>query len=186
MTMELPEMDSTEPTERRVIGGGGAMPGHVREVATPADARTLTTLPRVDYTDAFLLETRRVPDRTGEGWARAILEDAPDSTRRRLRRGWFALGVRLGSADDDRFVLGWEVRRNSPDVTLLGASSLIGIEAEVLCKSEQHALLVASFMQLKNPIARAVWSAVSPRHRKVLPHLLKEASRRAAADGSSE
>ncbi len=153
----------------------------VREVALPPNARALATLSRVDYTDAFLLETGHAQDRTGEAWARAILEDAPSATRRTLRRAWFALGVRLGSTEDDRLVLGWAVRRNSPDFALLAASSLIGVEAEVLCKREQHELLFATFIQLKNPVARAVWAAISPRHRRVLRHLVKEAGRRAGA-----
>lgn len=95
-----------------------------------------------------------------------------------LRRGWFGLGLRLGSTEDERLVLGWPVRRSSPDFALLAASSLTGVDAEVLCKRDQHALLVATFIQVKHPIARAVWAAVSPQHRKVLRHLIKEASRR--------
>jgi hypothetical protein len=158
------------------------MVGREREVALPPDALALTTLSRADYTDAFLLETGQAQDRTGEEWARAILEDAPAATRRTLRRGWFALGVRLGSTEDQRRVLGWEVRRSSPDFALLAASSVIGMEAEVLCKREQQGLLVATLMRLNNPVARAVWAAVAPRHRKVLRHLIREVSRRAGDD----
>jgi hypothetical protein len=149
----------------------------VREVPLPPDARMLTTLSRVDYTDGFVLETDRAEDRTGEEWVRAMVEDAPAPTRRTLRRTWRALGVRLGSTDDDRLVLGWTVRRSTPDFALLAARSLIGMEAEVLCKREPRALRVATFMKLKNPIARAVWAVVSPEHRKMVRHLLKEAGR---------
>jgi hypothetical protein len=159
-------------------------PGEVREVALSPVERTVSTLSRVDYTDAFLLETERAQDRTGEEWTRAILEDAPAATRRKLRRGWFALGVRLGSTEDSRLVLGWEVRRSTEDVALLAATSLIGMDAEVLCKREQNALLVATFMQLKNPVARAVWAAFAPRHRKVLRHLIRQAGRRSAMNST--
>lgn len=155
-------------------------PGEVREVAVSPAAQKLSTLSRVDYADAYLLEPDPIPERTAEQWARAILEDAPAATRRTLRRAWFALGVRLGSTADDRLVLGWEVRRATQDVALLAATSLIGIDAEVLCKREQNALLVASFMQLKNPVARVVWAIVAPRHRRVLRHLIRQADRRAA------
>jgi hypothetical protein len=164
----------THETERTA-----ATEGRVREIALPADARALSTLPRLDYTDAFLLDTGQAQDRTGEQWARALLEDAPAGTRKSLRGGWFWLGLRLGSTDDDGLVLGWPVRRSSEDFALLAASSLIGMEGEVLCKREQHGLLVATFIQLRNPVTRLVWAVTAPQHRQVLRHLLKEAGRRA-------
>jgi hypothetical protein len=157
----------------------GRPSGEVREVALPPEALTLATLARVDYTDSFRLELPRVRKLTGEEWARAILEDAPPSTRTMLRRGWFALGVRLGSPEDERLVLGWPVRRRTSEFALLATSSRLGMEAEVLLKREREALLVATLMQLKNPIARAVWTRFSPQHRRVVRHLLREAGRRA-------
>src|SRR5919107_971919 len=152
----------------------------VREVALPRSARQLTTLRRVDYTDAFLLSTPRAGERTGEEWARAMLEDAPAATRRALRRGWFALGVRLGSAEDSGRVLGWAVRRSSPDHAVLAARSVIGMEAEVVVKREPGGLLVATIMKLNNPIARAIWNGFSPQHRKIVRGLLRQAGKRSA------
>jgi hypothetical protein len=96
----------------------------------PAAARALGTLPRVDYEDAFLVEIGPTHGRTGEQWAPAILEGAPMGMRRRLRWGWFALGLQLGSTRSDQLVLGWEVRRSTPDFALLGASSRLGLPAE--------------------------------------------------------
>jgi len=52
-------------------------PDAVREVAMPPAARRLSTLPHIDYEEAFLVEIGPGHDRTGEQWARAILEDAP-------------------------------------------------------------------------------------------------------------
>jgi len=63
-------------------------PGGVRHVAMPPAARRLSTLSQVDYEDAFLVETGPAQDRTGEQWARAILEDAPIITRSALLLGW--------------------------------------------------------------------------------------------------
>ena len=163
----------------------GKMPGQVREVAVPPAALALTTLSRVDYADAFRLESGRALDWTGEEWARAMLEGAPAATRTRLRRGWFALGVRLGSADDDRRILGWAVRRSSAEFAVLAASSLIGMEAEVVCRRERRGLLVATFMQLNNPVARTVWAAVSPRHREGLRGLIEGISGRLTDEGGS-
>jgi hypothetical protein len=163
---------ATQETDRT------ATQGRVREIALPADARALSMLPRVDYTDAFLLDTGQALERTGEEWARALLEEAPAATRKSLRRGWCLLGLRLGSTDDDRLVLGWAVRRSSEDFALLAAGSLIGMEGEVLCRREQHGLLVATFIQQKNPIARLVWAVTARQHRQVVRHLLKEVGRR--------
>jgi hypothetical protein len=175
-------------TPRTNAPGGGAegkTPGQVREVAVPPDALALTTLSRVDYTDAFRLEAGRTHDWTGEEWARAMLQGAPAATRTRLRRGWFALGVRLGSADDERRILGWAIRRSSPEFAVLAASSVIGMEAEVVCKREPRGVLVATFMRLDNPVARMVWAVVSPRHRKVLRHLIEDLSARSTDERGS-
>ena len=176
---ESDPMDTDDPDCAQVEPRGA-----VREVALPPAARTLTTLARVDYTDAFLLETPQVQGRTGEDWLRAILEDAPTGTRKRLRRGWFLLGVRLGSTEDDRLVLGWEVRRSTQGFAVLAARSLLGMEAEVLCRREPDALLVATFMQLNSPVARAVWAAIASHHRKVVCHLIRQASRRVAMNSA--
>ena len=178
------EAQRTEP-KARTTGAPSNARVPVLEVPLPADARTLTTLSRVDYTDAFRLDTDHALDRTGEEWTRAILQEAPPATRRALRRGWFLLGVRLGPAEDERLVLGWEVRRSSPEFAVLAASSLIGLDAEVLCQRHQRGLLVATFVHLSNPVARVVWAAISPHHRKVLRHLIGTAGSRVHNDVSA-
>ncbi|MCW3066086.1 MAG: hypothetical protein JWN32_3258 [Solirubrobacterales bacterium] len=154
-----------------------ATPRGVRQVALPPAARTLSTLSHIDYEDAFLVETGSSQSRTGEEWARAILEDAPTVIRRQLRWGWFALGLKLGSTGSGRFVLGWEVLRTTPDFALLAASSRLGMPAELLFERGQDTLLVATFVEQQNPIARAMWAAVAPRHRRVVPYLLERGAR---------
>jgi hypothetical protein len=151
----------------------------VREIDLPPEARALTALSRVDYTDCFILETDRVRDRTGEEWARAILEEAPATTRDTLRRGWRALGVRLGSTADGRLVLGWLVRSSSPEFALLAVRSVFGLEAEVLVKRERDGVLAATLMKFNNPLIRGFWAGFSFQHRRVLRHLLVQAGRRA-------
>jgi hypothetical protein len=154
--------------------------GRARQIAVPADARALSTLSRVDYEDAFLVETGLARERTGEQWARAMLEDAPAATRRALRWTWLALGLRLGSTRDERRVFGWELRRSSPDFALLAARSLVGLQAEVLLKRGRDSVLCASFLRVGNPVARAVWSGIAQAHRRAVPDLLTRAARRAA------
>ena len=140
------------------------------EIALPPAARALSTLPRVDYTDAFLVATDA--EAPAEACARAALENTPAELRRALRRGWFALGLRLGSSRDPDRVLGWELRRRTPDIALLGARSRLGMPAEVLFKREPDGLLFATFVQHRNPLVRAVWAGVAPGHRQVVQRLL--------------
>jgi hypothetical protein len=153
-------------------------PGSVRQVAVPAAARALSTLARVDYEDAFLVEIGSVRERTAEQWARAILEDAPLIVRRGLQLGWAALGLRLGPIRSDGFVLGWELRRSSPDCALLAARSRLGLSAELLVKRRPQRLLFDTFVQHENRIARAVWLGVEPVHRPIVRYVLEQASRR--------
>jgi hypothetical protein len=150
----------------------------VRQVALPPAARALSTLPDIDYEDAFLVETGPGQKRTGEQWARAILEDAPIITRSALVWGWSALGLQLPWPRSGRFVLGWEVRRSSPDFALLGARSLVGLAAELLFKRQPETLLVATLLHQENHIARAVWAGVRPVHLPVVRYVLELASRR--------
>jgi hypothetical protein len=155
----------------------------VREIDLPPRAQALSTLRRLDYTDGCRMNTEHAEEVTAEEWARALLEQAPEATRRGLRRGWHALGVRLGPADDPSLVLGWEIRRSSEDCVVLGVRSWIGIDAEVLCLREPDALVVGTLVQLGNPLARAVWSCIEAHHRKVVRHLARSAGERVAARG---
>jgi hypothetical protein len=151
------------------------MPGRVRQVALPRSARALSSLSHVDYEDGFLVDTGPAQDRTAEQWARAILEDAPSVMRGALLWGWFALGLQLGSTRSDRFVLGWEVRRSTPDFALLGAGSRLGLPAELLIKRQRQRLLFATLVQQEGHIARLVWAGVAPGHRQVVRYVLEQA-----------
>jgi hypothetical protein len=151
-------------------------PGRMRQIPVPPAARRLSTFSHVDYEDAFLVETGSAQDRTGEQWARAILENVPTVTRSVISAAWFALRLQLDSTRSDRFVLGWEVRRSGPDVALLGSSSpRLGLSAEMLFERQQDALLYASFLQLHNSVARAVWTAATPLHLLVARSVLTRA-----------
>src|ERR1700728_222301 len=128
-------------------------PGTVRQIPLPADVRAICTLTRIDYADAFIVETGQARDRTAEQWARAILDDAPVSTRDMLSRGWASLGLRLGPRHPDpRHVLGWEILPSDPGVALLGARGRFGLCGELLFQRQEHALLFATFVRLDNPV----------------------------------
>jgi hypothetical protein len=162
--------DTNEPRDGTV--------GWVRQIALPPAARALSTLSRIDYQDAFFVGAEPGRDRTGEQWARAVLEDAPPIMRRRLRRGWRRLGLKLGSSRSGGRVLGWEIRRSTPDFVLLGAGSRVGLPGELLFKREPEGLLFATFIQQRNVIVRAVWARIAPTHRRVVQSLLAQAIRR--------
>ncbi len=152
----------------------------VRQIILPADSRALSTLARVDYTDAFAADPGLGParDRTPEQWARAMIEGAPASMRRQLRRSWQLLGLRLGPARSAQRVLGWEIRRSTPDFVLLGAGSRIGMPAELLFRRDRDGLLFATFVQQRNPLARLLWARVTPVHQRIVHSLLTRAATR--------
>jgi hypothetical protein len=154
------------------------MPVDVVETPLPEATRALSLLPRVDYADAFRLTTQRAAQRTGEGWARAMLEDAPAATRQALREGWRTLGLRLGAAEDPARVLGWPVSESTPDHAVLAADSRLGMRAELVFLREPGALRFSTLITLRNPLARLVWSAIARKHRRVVRHLLVQVERR--------
>jgi hypothetical protein len=78
-------------------------------------------------------------------------------------------------------VLGWEVRRSTPDFVLLGAGSRIGLQAELHLERRERTLLFNTFVQKANPIARAVWAGTEPAHRPIVRSVLEHASREAAS-----
>jgi hypothetical protein len=147
----------------------------VRRITVPSAVQARCTLDRVDYADAFLVDVGQAQDQTSEHWARSVIEGAPPRTRRELSRGWFTLGLRLGPSYADQLVLGWEVRRNTPDLVLLGAKGRLGLAGELLFERQRDTLLFATFVQLDNCVARAAWAGIASRHRQVVRHLLERA-----------
>jgi Protein of unknown function (DUF2867) len=152
--------------------------GPARQIAVPAAARALSTLSRIDYEDAFLVRAGPGRDRTGEQWAREVLEGAPPRVRDSLLRVWRLLGLKLGPPRSRRYILGWPVLRSTPDYVLLAARSRVGLPAQLLFKRERQGLLFATFVQQRNPLVRMVWSRVVPAHQRTVSFLLRRAARR--------
>jgi hypothetical protein len=153
----------------------------VREVEVPASALALSTLPWVDYRDGFRLELPGGPRRSGEEWAREMLEGAAWKTRRSLRRAWPLLGLKMAPHGAEGAILGWRVRHSDADHALLGAESRIGMPAELLFRSEPDGLFFATLIQQRNPFVHALWAPIGPPHRRVVPALLRHAAARASA-----
>jgi hypothetical protein len=150
----------------------------VRQIAVAPEVLALSTLSRVDYADAFVVDVCAAQERTAEQWARAVLEDAPASVRRTLRSGWDAIGLKLGAAGVEGFVLGWEIRRSTPDHVLLSAGSRIGMPGELLVKRQPDTLLFSTFVQHDHRLARTVWAGVEPAHVPIVRRVLEQAALR--------
>ncbi|WP_157006935.1 hypothetical protein [Agromyces laixinhei] len=159
-------------------------PHMAHEIQVPPEVRALSTLSRIDYQNAVLVETDTRPDsalqRTAEQWARAALEDAPAEIRRTLTQQWTArFGLQLEPAHPDRHVLGWPIRRSAPDHALLGTASDNGLQAELLIQCRPDALLFASFIQHDTDDARARWAEAEHLHAPAMCRLLDDAIGRA-------
>jgi hypothetical protein len=155
----------------------------VRQVALPPVARALSTLPRIDYSDAFLVESASTRSWSAEQWARAVLEGASAAIKTRLLLGWSAIGLKPTARDSA--VLGWGIRASTPDFVLLGRDSLIGMPGELLFKCEPEALLFATFVHHANHMARAVWAAVEPTHVRIVRQLLERAGQQIAGPAAA-
>jgi hypothetical protein len=150
--------------------------GAVRRVPLPLESRRRATLPRLDYTDSFLIATDRVHELTAEQWARGMLEAAPQWWQHALPRGWRILGLDHGPARSDDFVLGWPVKHCTDDVMLLSAAGHRGLSAELLVERRTDGLLFATFVHQHNWAAKLEWAAIAAPHRHVVTYLLKHAS----------
>jgi hypothetical protein len=160
--------------------GRAVSPAAVRQISLPAEARAISTLSHIDYTDAFLV-TGGVELGPGQ-WARAMIADAPLAMRVRLLSGWTALGLRLGPPWTADRVLGWKVQESKPGFVLLKASSWLGLRAELLFFVQPRGMLFATLIQQNHALARGLWRAVTPTHQAVVRALLLGAARR-EADG---
>jgi hypothetical protein len=150
----------------------------VSQIAAPPEILALSTLDHVDYADAFLVQVGSEPERTAEQWARTVLDGTPASLKRALQSGWSAIGLKLYGSSSDRSLLGWEIRRRTPEFVLLGADSRIGMPGELLFKRQQDMLLCATFVQHDNDAARQLWARVEPAHESLVRRVLKGALRR--------
>jgi hypothetical protein len=146
----------------------------VRQIPVPDDVRELSTLARIDYADAFVVDTGAHPEWTAEQWARAVLEEAPASKQAQLLSGWSALGLK--SVESGPSILDWAVRSCTPDTLLLGRESRTGMPGELLFTRRRETLLFGTFIHHRTPATRAVWAAVVRTHVRTVLWLLERAA----------
>ena len=149
----------------------------VRQIDVPPAVLAMSTLTRIDYADAFLVDLGPV-QHTAEECARETLEGAPLAIRARLLSGWKSIGLKIGTGSSERSVLGWDVRQSTPEMILLGAQSRIGMPGELLFLREGDTLVFATFVCQSNVLARAVWAMTEPAHVRMVRQILDQAGRR--------
>lgn len=152
-----------------------------REIAVSPDVRALSELSRIDYENAVVAEFAAAGSRSAEQWFREILERAPSELREALVSGWSGLGLRLGPLDDDQHVLGWSIRRSTPDEVVLSASSEGGLRGELVVRRQRDSLLFGSFIRLDTAAVRDMWNAVVHQHTPAMCQLLAGAVDRASS-----
>jgi hypothetical protein len=70
------------------------------------------------------------------------------------------------------------MRRSDPDFVLLGASSRLGLPAELLIMRFGEEILFNTFVRHDGVVARAVWAGTEPLHRPIVRYVLGSAARR--------
>ncbi len=139
--------------------------------------RDYCTLDRIDYSDAHFLRTDRTSDRTPEMWAREIIENTSAAMRARLTAGWTMLGLRLHPFDSHA-VAGWPIAHSSAEYVRLQGDSRIGLTGQIIARGLDDGVVLSTFIQLGNPVVRALWNKVEPAHLQIVASLLREAGDR--------
>lgn len=156
----------------------------VRQVDLPPDAKAHCTLSRLDYTDAFVVDTAGGRHVSAEQWARTILEDAPLRFQRTAPWAWRALGLERGSLSSTESILSWPIKSRSDDMVLLSASGHLGMSAELLVEQRSDGLLFSTMIELRNRAVRLEWAAITPTHQRIVRDLLLRARRTTLGRGS--
>jgi hypothetical protein len=150
------------------------------EIDVPAAVSDLHLLARVDYADAFAIDTDL--DHTPEQWLRAFLEGAP----KWFTIPWIAvLGAGLLGIDPRvlrraRHVVGWRILHESEDAFAVGLDSPRGLSARLIAVTPPGRAVVATQIELDTAYVRTLWPAVRSAHRFFVPVLLDRAARRLA------
>jgi hypothetical protein len=145
-----------------------------QRVSMPARVAALKLLDRVDYQDAFSLETTVV--RTPEEWTRLVLDSAPNVLRSFVRYAHLALGLRLGPRGSPDHLWGWTVLQSGPEAFVLGADGGLGTP-RIVVLTPPGGLVFATILRFSGFRARLVWAGVAPIHRAVARSLLDRTSK---------
>jgi len=144
-------------------------------IDVPERVRSLSTFAAPDYLDSFTVRTPAARDRSAEGWARAVLEEAA-LARHSARRLWQLIGLRLGPPPYSAgYVQGWAITDTSADWIRLETKSWY-LSAQAVCIVDETEISISLSLQYDNgAVARFVWTSVECPHQQAVPIMLRQA-----------
>jgi hypothetical protein len=151
-----------------------AVMGAVGVRNVPEPIRRLEPLADPDYADVFTLLTSHATERSGEAWARAVLEQTPIG--RSAPRVWRALGLRLGPPSSPHHVQGWQIADRGEGWIRLETRSW-SMTAHAVVHAEEGRLSLALFLRFYRAVAALIWLPVGRLHRRGVPPMLRQALR---------
>jgi hypothetical protein len=143
----------------------------------PEAIRRLDTLVDPDYTDLFTVAPIEANAKSPDGWARAILEEAPAPLRLLILGVWqYVLGFRLGPRPSRDYIHGWKICDRGEDYITIETTSWL-MTPHLLLKAEADRIVVATLLRYERWPARWIWPPVSILHRYVGIVLMRHAKR---------
>jgi hypothetical protein len=146
-----------------------------QKIPVPTHVEEMNLLDRVDYQDAFSVqtETRHTP----EEWGRlALVQHAPPALRRIIRAVHHAIGLRLAPSGSGDHVAGWEILQNEPEYVVLGVEGRV-LTPRIIVSTPPGSFVVSTLIRFDHVSARAAWTFVAPIHRAVARFLLDNAAK---------
>lgn len=151
----------------------------------PEAVRSLTTIAEPDYVDLFTIRTPLAREQSAEGWARAVLEQAPLS-RRNARVLWRLMGLRLGPRGSPDHVQGWKIAELGTNWIRVETSSWYAT-GQAVCLVEDDQVSISLSLRYDQPLfARPVWALIAGPHQRALPVMLHQAAKLVGTEGGDE
>lgn len=170
----MPDDPIPRPRHKR----NGQVESAVGVSTVPDSLRSASSLPRIDYADAFTLTTGL--SATPEGWARAMFGDTPDLAARLIWRGFLGLRLSQGAAPDT--VAGWRIAERGQDWIRLEADSWF-LNGNLVVRADGAGVSLGTFLHYRRPFGGLVWPPLSALHRRLAPGLLRDAAARPRPPG---
>ena len=143
----------------------------------PDAIAAVAALPDPSYSDVFTAHLPAgTPPLDAEEWSRLLFEGRAAPLRWFLLFGWrVALGLKLGPTGSTEHVLGWKVAYKDPDRIRLEQQSGI-LRAALVTHIHAEQLTQVTFVRYQSFIGRLIWPPVALLHRRIVPHLLAQAT----------
>jgi hypothetical protein len=133
----------------------------------------LSSLPSIDYSDRFSLDTD--VRATAEQWARAMLGDTPSLGERLIWR--VILGLRLSEGRSPGTVAGWRIDGHSDGWIRLATRST-SLSANIVVTTGASRVSVTTMLHYDRLFGRVIWPPLSAVHRLLVPRILRDGDAR--------